>query len=184
MKNTIHQHKAFFVFLLKFVLFYLIFTLIYKFYLNQFNAENKEIDGITEFVANQTKNTLNFFGKDCEIRKHEFQASYKVLYFNKYLARIVEGCNAISVIILFASFVFAFSAQFKKTFLFILFGSCLIFILNIFRIALLAVGLYNYPESEELLHNIVFPVVIYGVVFVLWIIWVIKFSAYAKSTEE
>lgn len=183
MKNIINQHKPFFVFLLKFVLFYLIFTLIYKFYLNQFNAENNEIDGITEFVAKQTKNTLNFFGKDCEIRKHEFQASYKVLYFNKYLARIVEGCNAISVIILFASFVFAFSARFKNTFLFILFGSCLIFILNIFRIALLAVGLYNYPQSEEFLHNIVFPVVIYGVVFVLWIIWVIKFSAYAKPAN-
>lgn len=183
MKNTINQHKPFFVFLLKFVLFYLIFTLIYKFYLNQFNVENNEVDGITEFVSHQTKNTLLFFGKDCEIRKHELEASYKVIYFNKYLARIVEGCNAISVIILFASFVFAFSDKFKNTFLFILFGSTLVFVLNIFRIALLTVGLYNYPEYEEFLHNIVFPVVIYGVVFTLWIIWVIKFSAYAKRAN-
>ena len=183
MKNTINQHKPFFVFLLKFVLFYFIFTLIYKFYLNQFNADNKEVDGITEFVAHQTKNTLVFFGKDCEIRKHEFEASFKVIYFNNYLARIIEGCNAISVIILFASFVFAFSAKFKNTFFFILFGSGLIFLLNILRIALLTIGLYNYPEYEEFLHNIVFPVVIYGVVFVLWIIWVIKFSAYAKRNQ-
>lgn len=180
MKNTIHQHKPFFIFLLKFVLFYLIFTLIYKFYLNQFNVENKEVDGITEFVAHQTKNTLVFFGKDCMIRKHEFEASYKVIYFDKYLARIVEGCNAISVIILFASFVFAFSSKFKDTFLFIIFGAALVFFLNILRIALLAVGLYHYPEYEEFFHNIAFPVVIYGVVFVLWIVWVIKFSAYAK----
>lgn len=183
MKNTINQHKPFFLFLLKFVLFYLIFTLIYKFYLNQFNVANKEVDRITEFVAQQTKNTLVFFGKECEIRKHEFEASYKVLYFNKYLARIVEGCNAISVIILFASFIFAFSSNFKNTFLFILFGSVFVFILNIFRIALLTVGLYNYPEYEEFLHNIVFPVVIYGVVFVLWIVWVIKFSVYGKQTN-
>ncbi len=183
MKNTLDQHKPFFIFLMKFVLFYLIFTCIYKFYLNQFNVENKEIDGITEFVAQQTKNTLVFFGQECEIRKHEFEASFKVLYFNKYLARIVEGCNAISVIILFASFVFAFSAKIKNTFLFIVFGSTLVFVLNIFRIALLTIGLYNYPEYEEFLHNIVFPVVIYGVVFALWIIWVIKFSAYAKRTN-
>lgn len=183
MKNTINQHKPFFVFLLKFVLFYLIFTLIYKFYLNQFNVENNVVDGITELVAKQTKNTLLFFGKDCDIKKHEFEASFKIVYFDKYLARIVEGCNAISVIILFASFVFAFSAKFKSTFLFILFGSALIFVLNIFRIALLTIGLYNYPEYEEFLHNIVFPVVIYGVVFVLWIVWVIKFSAYAKKNN-
>lgn len=183
MKNIINQHKPFFIFLLKFVLFYLIFTLLYKIYLNQFNIENKEVDEITEFVAHQTKNTLVFFGKECEIRKHELEASYKVLYFNKYIARIVEGCNAISVIILFASFIFAFSAKFKNTFLFILFGSALVFILNIFRIALLTVGLYNYPEYEAFLHNIVFPVVIYGIVFILWIVWVIKFSAYAKRTN-
>lgn len=183
MKNTINQHKPFFLFLVKFVLFYLIFTLIYKFYLNQFNVEKNEVDGITEFVSHKTKNTLVFFGKDCEVRKHELEASYKVLYSQKYLARIVEGCNAISVIILFASFIFAFSAKFKNTFLYILFGSALIFQLNIFRIALLTVGLYNYPEYEEFLHNIVFPVVIYGVVFILWIIWVIKFSAYAKRNQ-
>lgn len=183
MKNTINQHKPFFVFLLKFVLFYLIFTLIYKFYLNQFNVENHEVDGITEFVANQTKNTLVFFGNECEIRKHESESSFKVLYFNKYLARIIEGCNAISVIILFASFIFAFSAKFKTTFLFILLGSALIFVLNILRISLLTIGLYYYPEYEEFLHNIVFPVVIYGVVFVLWIVWVIKFSSYAKRND-
>lgn len=183
MKKSIHQHKPFFLFLLKFVLFYLIFTLIYKYYLNQFNAEKKEIDGITEFVAHQTKKTLVFFGKDCEIRKHEFEASYKIIYFGKYLARIIEGCNAISVIILFASFVFAFSSKFKRTLLYILFGSGLIFLLNIFRIALLTIGLYNYPEYEEVLHNVVFPVIIYGIVFVLWIIWVIKFSAYAKRNQ-
>ena len=105
------------------------------------------------------------------------------MYFNKYLARIIEGCNAISVIILFASFIFAFSAKFKTTFLFILLGSALIFVLNILRIALLTIGLYYYPEYEEFLHNIVFPVVIYGVVFVLWIVWVIKFSSYAKRND-
>ena len=183
MKNTINQHKPFFLFLVKFVLFYLIFTLIYKFYLNQFSVEKNEVDGITEFVAHKTKNTLVLFGADCEIKKDEFEASYKILYYNKYLARIVEGCNAISVIILFASFVFAFSARFRNTFLYILFGSALVFQLNIFRIALLTIGLYKYPEYEELLHNIVFPVVIYGIVFVLWIVWVIKFSTYTKRNE-
>lgn len=184
MKDIINQHKPFFVFLLKFVLFYLIFTLIYKFYLSQFEVQNNEVDNITKFVAEQTKSVLMAMGKDSDVLKHEFEPSYKILYYNKYLARVVEGCNAISVIILFASFVFAFSSTFKRTFLFIISGSFLIFVLNILRIAFLTIALYNFPKNEHFLHDIVFPIVIYGVVFLLWIIWVLKFSGYAKVDSK
>ena len=184
MKNAINQHKPFFVFLIKFILFYLIFTLIYKFYLNRYDIKNNEVDAITEFVAHQTKTTINFFGADSEIVKHEFEPSYKIVYSGKYVARVVEGCNAISVIILFASFVFAFSSTFKKTFLFIICGTLLVFILNVLRIALLSMALYNFPGNEHFLHDIVFPVVIYGVVFLLWILWVIKFSGYGKVASK
>lgn len=184
MKDIINQHKPFFVFLLKFVLFYLIFTLIYKFYLSQFEVQNNEVDNITKFVAKQTKSVLVAMGKDSDVLKHEFEPSYKILYNNKYLARVVEGCNAISVIILFASFVFAFSSTFKRTFLFIISGSLLIFVLNILRIAFLTIALYNFPKNEHFLHDIVFPIVIYGVVFLLWIVWVLKFSGYAKVDSK
>lgn len=183
MKNIFQQHKVFFIFLTKFLLCYFIVTIVYSIYLNQFHTQRNAVDGITHFVAEQTKNTLVFFGADCEIIKHEFEPSYKVIYNSKYIARIVEGCNAISVIILFASFIFAFSNRFITTFLYIFLGSILVFILNIFRIALLTKGLYKYPEYGTFLHDILFPLVIYGVVFVLWIIWVLKFSAYAKEKK-
>ena len=183
MKNIFQQHKVFFIFLAKFLLCYFVVTIVYSFYLNQYHTHTNEVDGITHFVAEQTKNTLVFFGADCEIIKHEFEPSYKVIYNSVYIARIVEGCNAISVIILFASFIFAFSNRFIITFLYIFLGSILIFILNIFRIALLTKGLYKYPEYGTFLHDILFPLVIYGVVFVLWIVWVLKFSAYAKEKK-
>ena len=183
MKNIFQQHKVFFIFLIKFLLCYLVVTIIYSIYLNQFHTQRNAVDGITYFVAEQTKNTLVFFGADCEIIKHEFEPSYKVIYNSNYLARIVEGCNSVSVIILFATFIFAFSNRFIATFLYIFLGSILIFILNIFRIALLTTGLYKYPEYGTFLHDILFPLVIYGVVFVLWIVWVLKFSAYAKEKK-
>ena len=181
MKNIFQQHKVFFIFLTKFLLCYFIVTIVYSFYLNQYHTHKNEVDGITHFVAEQTKNTLVFFGSDCEIIKHEYEPSYKVIYNSKYIARIVEGCNSVSVIILFATFIFAFSNRFITTFLFIFLGSILIFTLNIFRISLLTKGLYNYPEYGTFLHDILFPLVIYGVVFVLWVVWVLKFSAYAKE---
>ena len=183
MKNIFQQHKVFFIFLAKFLLCYFIVTILYSFYLNQFHTQKNAVDDITHFVAEQTKNTLVFFGADCEIIKHEFEPSYKVIYNSKYIARIVEGCNSVSVIILFTTFIFAFSNRFIATFLYIFLGSILIFILNIFRIAMLTTGLYKYPEYGTFLHDILFPLVIYGLVFVLWIVWVLKFSAYAKEKK-
>lgn len=183
MKNIFQQHQVFFIFLTKFLLSYFIVTILYSFYLDQYHTQKNEVDGITHFVAEQTKNSLIFFDANCEIIKHEFEPSYKIIYNSKYIARIVEGCNSISVIILFISFIFAFSNRYIPTFSFIFFGAILIFILNIFRIALLTVGLYNYPEYGTFLHDILFPLIIYGVVFVLWVVWVLKFSAYAKEKK-
>jgi len=63
-------------------------------------------------------------------------------------------------------------------------GSILIHLLNIGRIALLCVALYNFPQYEHLLHGVIFPLVIYGIVFLLWVIWVNKYSAYATEIDK
>jgi exosortase family protein XrtF len=65
-----------------------------------------------------------------------------------------------------------------------LFGIILIHVLNIARIALLCIALYNLPQFEHLLHGVIFPLVIYGVVFLLWVIWVNKYSLYATVAEK
>jgi exosortase family protein XrtF len=80
--------------------------------------------------------------------------------------------------------VIAFTGKFKKTILFIMFGSIIIHILNIGRIVLLCVALYHFPQYEHLLHGVIFPLVIYGVVFLLWVIWVNKYSLYATEADN
>ena len=72
----------------------------------------------------------------------------------------------------------------KETLLFILLGSVLIHILNIARIALLCMALYSFPEYEHMLHGVVFPLIIYGIVFLLWVIWVNKFSLHATTATK
>ena len=106
----------------------------------------------------------------------------RLFYEGRFVARIIEGCNAVSVMVLFASFVVAFSGRLKQTLLFIAAGGLLIHVLNIARIALLCVLIYRFPQHENFLHGVVFPLIIYGVVFILWIIWVNRFSGYAKKT--
>jgi exosortase family protein XrtF len=83
-------------------------------------------------------------------------------------------------VILFAAFIFAFSNRWKKTGLYIVIGILIIHVLNIIRIALLTYALYYYPAYEELLHGTIFPLFIYGLVFLLWIFWITKFSGYVK----
>ena len=156
----------------------------YQSYLNRFDASKAEVDLFTEIVADQSATVLSWFDSKSYTMPHLKEPSVKLIYKGKYISRIIEGCNAISVIILFISFVIAFTGKFKNTVLFILFGTILIHILNIGRIALLCVGLYYFPNLEHLLHGVVFPLIIYGIVFLLWIVWVNKYSLYATETVK
>ena len=158
----------------------MVLTIIYQYYLNQFDIKNNEVDGLTKLVSTQVEHLLLLFNGDAHIELHPSQPCYKFFYNGKYVSRIIEGCNALSVIILFISFVIAFSGKLKNTIYFIISGSIIIHVLNITRIALLMVAFYNFPEANFILHDILFPLVIYGAVFILWIIWVNKFSFYAK----
>ena len=184
LKNYWIQYKPFLFFLGKFALTYLVLTFIYQGYLNQFDEKKFEVDGFTQLVAKQTEQTLLFFNVDASTELHPSQPSVKLFYNQKYVARIIEGCNALSVVILFVAFVVAFTGKLKHTILFVIGGSLLIHVLNIARIVLLAAAIFHFPEQESVLHGIVFPLFIYSVVFILWVIWVNKFSLYAKETAK
>jgi exosortase family protein XrtF len=182
LKKYLNIYKPFLLFLGKFLLTYLLLTFIYENYLNQFDTSKFDTDGFTQLVANQTKNTMLFFNFDADVTPNTKEPAINLFYNHQHMARIIEGCNGLSVIILFISFVVAFSGKIKTTILFIIGGSLLIHILNVFRIALLSILLYYFPAREHILHSVLFPLFIYGVVFVLWIIWVNKFSKYATKT--
>lgn len=178
MKKYLVQFKPFLIFIGTFFSAYIVLTLLYKLYLNSFAAN--DVDGITNIVGHNVDKVMQFFNCDMKIQKSLLHPYLEVWYNKKYIIRIVEGCNAISVIILFISFIIAFSGKFKTTLIFILSGSFFIYILNVIRIVFLTILLYRFPENEHILHGVLFPLIIYGLVFLLWVFWVNKFSKYAK----
>ncbi|SHL48966.1 exosortase family protein XrtF [Flavobacterium saccharophilum] len=178
MKKYLIQFKPFLVFIGTFFSAYIVLTLLYKFYLNNFAAN--DVDGLTAIVSHNVEQLMRFLNCDISIQKNLFHPYFEVWYNKKYTIRIVEGCNAISVIILFVSFIIAFSGKLKTTVLFIITGSVLIYLLNVIRIAVLTVLLFYFPENVHILHGVLFPLIIYGLVFTLWVFWVNKFSKYAK----
>lgn len=174
-------YRPFLQFIGSFFLVYVILTLVYQSYINRFDAP--QVDNITKLVASHTQIVLHLLEKDSEVY---FNTAYGIVVriHKTNAVRIVEGCNAVSVIILFVSFVIAFAVRMKITLPFILLGGLLIYLLNIVRIAVLSLLLYHYPEQNHLLHGVLFPLIIYGVVFVLWMIWVTIYSKYVGSNKK
>lgn len=179
--SLLKTNRPFFLFLLKFTVSYLLLSGIYWLYLEQFDTANNEPDSMTHLVAQQARDLILVSGGDSAITLHPNDPSYRFFINGKSVARIIEGCNAISVMILFVSFIVAFSGTLKRTLLFITAGMIIIHILNVTRISLLCLGFYHYPNYKDITHDIIFPLFIYGVVFLLWVIWVTKLSANAKK---
>lgn len=170
------------LFLVKFFATYFILFILYSFYLQR--TQQKETvfscSPITNIVASQTKSVLTLFGYDANFVQHNKEMSVKILLNGRYTARVIEGCNSISILILFISFVVAFPGTLKATILFSIIGSGIIYVVNISRIAFLTVMLFKYQDHQTLLHNLIFPAIIYGITFLLWVLWVHKFSSYKK----
>jgi exosortase family protein XrtF len=183
-KKYLITYKRFLLFLGKFFLTYLLLTYLYESYLGQFNSEKFEVDSFTQVVAKQAKDVLLVFGQHVSIVLNPNESAINFVFNKKYIVRIIEGCNGLSVIILFISFIIAFSGKRKTTILYIIGGSILIHFFNVLRISFLCFLIYHFPEYQTLLHGVVFPLFIYGVVFLLWIIWVNKFSLYASKTAK
>lgn len=162
---------------------YGVLSFVYKFYLQFSDGSKFYPDYMTHLVSLQSEALLNTFGYHVEVLPHPNEPSMKLFVNGKYLARIIEGCNAVSVIILFVSFIIAFSGKLKTTFLYLLSGSVLIYTVNLIRIVILSLGLYHYPEQSNFLHTVVFPGIIYGMVFLLWIFWVNRFSKLKNKNE-
>lgn len=164
---------------------YFLLSLLYNIYLDFSETQTKYYpDFITNLVSKQSAAIISALGYTAELKPHPEEESMKLLIEGHYLIRVVEGCNSTSVIILFLSFILSFFSNAKATFFYILSGSVLIYAMNLIRIALLSIGIYKYPEYATFLHEILFPLIIYGTVILLWIFWVRIYANLEKNENQ
>lgn len=176
LKSLFKTYRTVVYFILTFLSVYLVLTFTYSIYLDWSEGGNYYPDFFTNLTARQSQSLLETVGYEAAVIPHEAEPSVKVIINGKYVARVVEGCNSISIIILFISFIVAFKDTAKKTALYILAGSTLIYAVNLIRIVILTIGLYHYPWRREVLHTVIFPLIIYGMVFLLWMFWIRRFT--------
>ncbi len=177
------KNRTIIIFLVKFFATYFILSGIYSIYLKQTQetANLFSCSPITNTVANHVEKIANMLGYDAYVEQNLDELSIKFVLNGQYVSRIIEGCSSISIIILFLSFIIAFSGSIKATILFGLFGSILIYAVNILRIIALSVLYYQFPEHQSILHDLLFPAIIYGLTFILWITWVKFYSNINKK---
>ena len=157
--------------LLRFLGIWLLLFLLYQWYLNQFSGN---IDGFTKIISDQSAFLLNLTGYETITKDFPSHETVQFYINGKVATRMVEGCNAVSVMIMFLAFVFAFYKG-VKTFYFAFAGIVLLYILNLFRIYVLNVIVVDFPALTKSAHDYFFPAIIYGGVVVLWLIWINKF---------
>jgi len=167
--------------LLRFVVPYIVFVLLYQFYLNIY--ENSVVDPFTRWVAVQVASVQDILGFPTVLVDSFKLHSVVFQTGGKFTTRMVEGCNVISVAILFAAFIFAFYKG-TQTFLYVLAGLVILHILNVARITLLNIIYIKYPQYEKIGHDYLFPAIIYGGVIVLWLVWIQFFALKSKNIAK
>ena len=172
MKQLFNKYRPVLQFIGVFLGVYLLLIFLYSLYLQYDWGSQNHPDYITNLVAEQARSVSETLGY--ETKTYIDVAEPWVLYYvdNQFVLRVVEGCNSVSVLLLFAAFVMAFWQGLKRTLLFLFAGVVLLYGFNVVRVALFGIGLYEYPEYSTFLHDIAFPLFIYGVLFALWIVWI------------
>ena len=127
---------------------YFLFSVLYNIYIANTNAIYYP-DIVTYNVSWFTKEILGIWSYDIKIEPDVIYRSQKLYFNNQPLFNIVEGCNGLSVIILFSAFVVALKSKLFNTIGYILFGVISLYFINIARLVLLTLGYYYYPQQKN-----------------------------------
>lgn len=85
-------------------------------------------------------------------------------------------CNGMTLMFLFAIFVFVYPGNYKHKIWFIPLGILFVHFINVLRIIALALIANYYPQYLNFNHTYTFTFLVYTIVFGLWMLWVNKFS--------
>ena len=97
---------------------------------------------------------------------------------------IGEECDGFSLFALYTIFMLAYPGPIRKKGWYIPMGIIFIHFLNVIRIVSLVIIVKHYPESLDFNHTYVFTTIVYGFIFLLWYIWVEKFSGHSLRKSK
>ena len=174
------KQNPFVKFILTSSLLYLFLYFVYQFVVKKYTFYDQKFIG-------SIINSVNFLVESLGYK------TFTVLQDRDYQVIGIDGsngvwvgsnCNAITLFSLFSVFIIAYPGKTKTKLWFIPLGILLIHLLNIFRVVCLVFIAFYYPKFLNFNHTYTFTFFIYSVIFLLWIIWVNKYSIKNTITNE
>jgi exosortase family protein XrtF len=119
---------------------------------------------------------LNLFSES-QFSLSPFEEQNTYLFKDQIPVVLIEhGCNGLILMVLFAAFIIAFPGPWKKKLWFIPLGIFSIYLINALRVIGLAVNHMDFKSSFDFNHKYTFTILIYGAIFLFWMVWVNRFS--------
>ncbi|MDO8998199.1 MAG: archaeosortase/exosortase family protein [Bacteroidota bacterium] len=178
--RALFKQNAFVKFILTAGFLYLSLYLLYNFIIKEYTYYDQKFIGS---IIHSVNFLLEFVG----------YKTFTVLQDRDYQVIGIDGsngvwvgsnCNAITLFSLFSVFIIAYPGKIKDKFWFIPLGVFCIHFLNIIRVLALVLIANYYPEFLNFNHTYTFTFLIYSFIFLLWIIWVNKFSTKNSFAHE
>ena len=115
--------------------------------------------------ANAISSVLYFFGSDVIQRNN-------VLFFeNGNAIRIIWGCTGIKQAYIFFCIIAFTRGPWQKKLWYIPTGLLVVYLFNLFRMAVIVELSRNYFHWFDFLHEFLFKYAFYGVIFLMWLFW-------------
>lgn len=153
-------------------LLYLLFYLIYQFIVRKFTFYDQKFIGVIITHADFVLQSLGY-------------QTFKILQDRDFQVLGIDGasgvwigsnCNAISLFFLFAVFIVAYPGKTITKLWYVPAGIIAIHLLNVLRVVALAMVNYSAPEYLAFNHTYTFTFIVYGFIFLLWMLWINHFS--------
>lgn len=155
-------------FLGKAALFYLIWFLVYELWLHPDQTLDLYVINVTVYLSK-----LILTGLGYEV----FTGAERLIGIDGTGGLwIGDNCNGMVLFALFAGFIISFPGKLLNKFIYIIIGVILIELVNILRVVVLAILQTHSVFLMEFNHTYTFTIVIYGFIFLLWMLWVNKYS--------
>ena len=136
--------KPILILLLRFLATYLGLILLYQFYLNLYS--DAAADPLTKIIAEQSTFCMNKMGYNTQLIESTEKSGLYFYINNIWATTMIEGCNAVSIMILYLAFIFTFYKG-LQTFWFAALGLVFLYVVNVTRIALINMSIWNFHRS-------------------------------------
>jgi len=177
--KAITKQNAFFRFLIISTLLYLLLYFVYQFGVKRYTYYDQKFIGT---IIQGTEFVLKLFGYKIftVLQDRDFQV---VGIDGSNGVWVGSNCNAITLFSLFTVFILTYPGEQKNKIWFIPLGILSIHLLNIVRVIALVLMANYQPKFLNFNHTYTFTFLMYSFIFMLWVIWVNKFSG-RQSKEQ